>query len=500
MRFDSFVGGSYKSQAITADSERTVNWYVEPMEVPGATTRAALYPVPGVESLAEAYTGVGRAHFAMDGREFVIIGDWFSDVLEDGSLTSHGTLPAGASPVDTRTPATIDSNGDGGQELLIVSSGYAYYYDLTGDIDASVAVQIAALDGTATMGGYLDGYGLVLDADTSTLYASNLMDMTTWDTGTDFQQRNLAPDPWISMKVAGRYVWMFGEQTTEIWQDTGDRFPLAPIPGSTLNCGIAAPWSAAAIGNDVIWLARDANGRICVVRAGGVNPDVISTHPLEMAISGYSDIEDAVGDSYSDQGHAFYLLNFDTDGVTWVWDATTGIWHERGSWNSITHSFESWRPRFHAYAFDQHRVLDSGGGVAGFGTNHNRGLYRMSPTYTTDVNGNVIRRVRRAPAPMNENRRTFFPGFELDLEPGLGVSGTGQGSDPQVMMRMSDDGGKTWGTERMRSAGKMGEYSQRVRWNRLGAARRRVFEVSVTDPIPWRLTGAYLTPSPETET
>jgi hypothetical protein len=66
------------------------------------------------------------------------------------------------------------------------------------------------------------------------------------------------------------------------------------------------------------------------------------------------------------------------------------------------------------------------------------------------------------------------------------------GYDPQVMLRLSNDGGKTWISEQWRSAGKKGEYLHRVRWNRLGAARRRVFEVSVTDPIPWKLTGAYL--------
>ncbi|MEK9723025.1 MAG: PKD domain-containing protein [Rhodospirillaceae bacterium] len=66
------------------------------------------------------------------------------------------------------------------------------------------------------------------------------------------------------------------------------------------------------------------------------------------------------------------------------------------------------------------------------------------------------------------------------------------GTDPQVMLRVSNDGGKTWITEQWRSAGKTGEYLRRVRWNRLGVARRRVFEVIVTDPIAWKLTGAYV--------
>ena len=63
---------------------------------------------------------------------------------------------------------------------------------------------------------------------------------------------------------------------------------------------------------------------------------------------------------------------------------------------------------------------------------------------------------------------------------------------PQVMLRLSNDGGRTWLSEEMRGSGKVGEYGTRVGWNRLGAARRRVFEVVCTDSIPWRLTGAYL--------
>lgn len=66
------------------------------------------------------------------------------------------------------------------------------------------------------------------------------------------------------------------------------------------------------------------------------------------------------------------------------------------------------------------------------------------------------------------------------------------GVDPQVMLRISNDGGKTFGAEIKRTVGRVGEYSKRVRWNRLGQGRRRVWEVVVSDPIPWRCTGAYM--------
>jgi hypothetical protein len=60
------------------------------------------------------------------------------------------------------------------------------------------------------------------------------------------------------------------------------------------------------------------------------------------------------------------------------------------------------------------------------------------------------------------------------------------------MLRLSNDGAKTWIAEIWRSAGKLGEYGTRVMWSRLGAARKRVFEVSVTDSTQWRIMGAWL--------
>ncbi len=82
--------------------------------------------------------------------------------------------------------------------------------------------------------------------------------------------------------------------------------------------------------------------------------------------------------------------------------------------------------------------------------------------------------------------------LQLDMEVGLGLA-TGQGSDPQVMMRWSDDGGKTWSNEYMRSAGKQGEYKKRIIWRRLGRGRDRIFEFVVSDPIAFSIIDGWIT-------
>ncbi len=62
---------------------------------------------------------------------------------------------------------------------------------------------------------------------------------------------------------------------------------------------------------------------------------------------------------------------------------------------------------------------------------------------------------------------------------------------PQIMLRYSDDAGKTWSSEKWRSMGKVGEYKKRARWNRMGRFRQRVLELSISDPIPRYIMGAY---------
>lgn len=472
MRYPNFIGPSYESQAVTADQERTVNLYEERIESPGGTSRVALYPTPGVELIHMSAAPQGRANAYYAGRQFIIDGSFFFEIDSDGNVTFHAFVAT-----DDK-PATISYNGDGGGELFITSGGNGYLFVLATDTFST----IAALAGKATMGEQLDGYFLALDANTGTFYASDLLDGATWQTGVMFAQRNQAPDPWWSMIVNGKYIWLMGSETGEVWYNAGSSpFPFSPHPSGFITWGTAAQWSPKVCDSSLVWLGASKAGHGSILRATGFTPEVVSTYPVEYAIGRYGEIGDAYSDCYKEAGHTFYQISFGKANHTWVYDLQMQAWHERGTWDTVSNVYTLWRPRCHAFAFGEHVWLDVGGG----------GVYRMAIGLPNDINELPIRRLRRAPALQQENERIYYPGLELDLEPGLGLV-TGQGEDPQVMMRMSNDGGKTFGMERWRSAGKLGEYGKRVRWLRLGAARRRVFEVAFSDPTPWRLTAAYL--------
>ena len=68
--------------------------------------------------------------------------------------------------------------------------------------------------------------------------------------------------------------------------------------------------------------------------------------------------------------------------------------------------------------------------------------------------------------------------FEVTCETGVG---NGAVTDPQMMLRYSDDGGHTWSNEMWRSLGRVGEYRTRAVWRKLGQFRQRQMNLRITD-------------------
>lgn len=478
MRYPGFIGPHYISQSPTADNEALINFYVEPIESPGATVKAALYPTPGVNVLASAQVLldglVGRAHYAETGREFAVLGQYFVEYDSTGLATSYGTVT-----LDNQ-PATISGNGSAGNELFITSGGNGYLFDLTTNTFST----ITALAGIATMGDYLGGYFLALNVATGTVRMSDLFDGTTWDP-LQFFQRSAASDGWIGMKV-NQYLYLFGTETGEVWFNSGAfPIPFELHPSGRLQYGTAARWTPEVVGTSMCWLGAIQNGQGSVLRTSGFSVEVISDFSTHNRFDKFPIMADAIGDSYEEFGHIFYILTFPTANETWAFDTTTNMWAQRSTWNSATNHDDAWRPLYHAFAFGQHRMMDFRG---------NR-LYQLSSDFGLDVESLPIRRVRRPPALMDENKLVFVKRLELLLESGLGAV-TGQGSTPAVMLRWTKDGGKRFGNQTQRSAGALGEYGKRVIWNRCGAGRKMQPEFSFSDPIPWRILDCFVEAEP----
>jgi hypothetical protein len=224
----------------------------------------------------------------------------------------------------------------------------------------------------------------------------------------------------------------------------------------------------------------------------------ISTFAVETSLSSYPDISDLVSYSYQDGGHLFWVLYIPNTNCTWVYDVAESLWHKRAAWNPAAGTYGPHRSWNHSYAFGKHLVGDWG----------SANLYEMKLAYDTGGgvydfvtdNGMAIRRLRRSPTLVNEMAWIYHAELTVDFATGLGpqpplLDGDGNPRPPQAMLRWSDDRGSTWSNEHIVGMGFAGEYNTRAIWRRLGRSRYRVYELSVSDPVPVCIVDAYLAAS-----
>jgi hypothetical protein len=199
-------------------------------------------------------------------------------------------------------------------------------------------------------------------------------------------------------------------------------------------------------------------------------------------------MSDAIAYTYQQDGHAFYVLVFPSANTTWVYDVSTQAWHERAGFTNG--------------AFTRHRSNCQ----MSFNNKIIVGDFESGNIYSFDLevyadNGQIqkwLRTWRALPTGQNNLKRTAQHSLQLDCESGVGLN-LGQGSDPEVMLRWSDDGGHTWSNEHWATIGKIGQFYRRVFWRRLGMTlklRDRVYELSMTDPVKIAIVGAELILSP----
>lgn len=493
-----FVGPSYTSQSVLADCQRLMNWYVETVESASAKAALTLYPTPGLTVFSTIAKPV-RGLFPINGRVFGVGAGILYELKADGSVTNLGGVGNDFNLV------TMATNGTAGNQLAICSAGsvYIFYLKDTGNNLAGTLIQVGGIQGQASQIVFCDGYFVVtlrqLDGTgTNKFQVSSIEDGSTWNP-LSVQQISVFPENIGAMVQVFRQLWFFGiNGHAQVYYNSGaNQFtPFDVIQGAYMEEGINAPLSLCVLDNAPFWIGGNENGTGIAWRANGYAPVRVSNFAVETAWASYpAKCSDAIGYSYRDQGHTFWVIRFPSAnngfGATWVYDVAMQMWHERGYWSQQGFTgFSAHLSQCHCFAFNQHLVGDWNSG----------NVYSMAVGIYTD-NGTPIRRLRRAPHISSEDQRIFHAQMQIAVEVGDGpqpplVDGAGQPRAPQMMLRWSNDGGRTWSNEHWASAGQTGKYLDRVFWNRLGYARDRVYEIAVTDPVPWRIVDAYLRATP----
>jgi len=490
-----FVGPAYQAANPAQDNQLCINWFVESdpnepnpqapfLNAAEAKTALGLLGAPGLIALNTAYSGEARGSWTLPGgtAAIMVVG---SNVLKVVA-TSKGsaTVTFLGSMLSVSGHVSIRDNGSGHVAVLV--DGANLYTVNTSTWAFTTSTDPAFLQ--ATNVAEIDGWFIFNQPGTQKFYTSpNYWNGSTAFDGSYFALADNWPDNLVTLIENNRELWLLGEAHCEPWYNAGGaNFPFSRIEGAMIQVGCAAKHSVARTGHSLIWLARSERGGFGVIQTEGYRYNTISTPAIAYALNQYSTVSDAIGYVYSEEGHEFYVLTLPTADVTWVYDLSTGLWHQRASFDPVSGLFHRQRANCHC----------SLAGMQVVGDYTNGRIYWQTRTAYADDQYPLVA-LRRASHVWDKADRNRVNHSRLQLEffPGVGLL-TGQGSDPQAMLRWSDDGGQTWGNEHFASIGKIGETKNRAIWRRLGSSRDRVYEVRVSDPVKRDIVGASLQAAP----
>jgi hypothetical protein len=447
------IGQHSVGRSVDINSQTLVNMYAQ-VNVDGAKGPATLHCTPALALIGSIGNGPCRSTgIRWKDNAYFVSGAHLVGIDVSQVVTSKGTIA---------TTTGFVSMAASQVEVMFVDGQDGWLWDgttLTQIVDAGFVTLVP------THVTYIDGYFVVNDAFTGNFYISSLNDGSTWDL-LDVANAEANPDDITVLISTNRELWLFGNQLAELWYNSGNAdFPFEPYRSGVSEWGIHAPASLAKADEALFWLSSNREGANMVLSARGQSPLVISNRDIEWEIAQLGTTTDAIGWTYQYGGHTFYVLSFPTGDKTFVYDVSTQFWHRRKSWGIGRH-------RMYGTVFNRVHMA---------GDAFNGNFYRLDHAFFAD-NGEIIERVRTTQVTHKNRQRLRIDCLDLDIQTGVGTA-TGQGSDPQIVLHYSKDGGHSWSKGTWRSMGKLGEHGRRVRWFGLGIAYQWVFRFTVTDPV-----------------
>lgn len=447
------TGSTYKSRSLPLSAQVTRNLYPELVDNEAAKSKFVLQSFPGMKLFGSS-SGTDRGQFEHLGTVYRVLSTTLYSVDSSGVHTSLGTIAGTARCI---------FDGIGSNVVIANGSGKVYEYD-----GATVA-EITDSDLEAPLCVAHINNQIIFDGDGGRFATSDVGDATSIN-GLNYASAESNADDLIRPYVFNQLVYMMGDKTIEPWHNSGiGNPPFDRVEGGIIPVGLLARYSVA--NNDrFMYFLGDDNG---IYRIEGVaNAIKVSTIAIDRTIAEFTTVDDATGWCFSLEGQNFYKITFPSSDKSFCYAETSNQWFELSS------GIDAGRHRAssHAFAFRRNLIGDVDSG----------NLYEWDIDTFTDA-GNTIVRVRDTGPLHGEllgapGKRIEMDRFELIMERGVGLV-SGQGSDPVVMLQVSDDGGKTFSTERWGKIGKLGQFKIKVEWHALGSFFERIVRIKTSDPV-----------------
>jgi hypothetical protein len=435
---------AYQHRSKPVAAQRLVNCWLEKSPV-GAKNPVALIGSYGIADFTTAGTGYLRGGLVVKNVACVVSGTGLYRISSGGTATLLGTVP---------NLDRVSMAGDG-TNIMIVTGGDGYVWNGT------TVAQITDPDFPgADWVVYLDGYFVI--GINGEVYISDPFDPTAWN-ALEFASAEASPDDIVGAIVEKRELFIGGQDTIEVWMNTGNAdFPLERIPSGVCEIGLLSRFGFAKADNSVFFPATDFTVR----RMDGYTPVIISTPVISQAIEDLAD-KTMYGMTWTEGGHTMYGLT--SSEWTKVFDTSSQLWHDRKSYG-----YEYSRPMFALNTYNKWLMGDALSNKIG----------QLSADTFTEW-GDPLVMLGSAYVSAQDNAQITSGRLELAFEQGVGLA-TGQGSDPQVMMRQSFDDARKWTSEAWRDMGRIGETTKTAVWNRCGKVQHpvsRTLEFSISDPV-----------------
>lgn len=454
---------SARSRAPQLSNQKLLNYFVE-RQPPDAKSQAPLFGAPGIDTFTAAGPSPCRGNWAFNGVAYFVQGTVLYKVDKVGIATIVGDGIAGTN---------IVGMSDNGLQMCIVNGVNGWIYVDTTNTFTQITDPAFFSADTVT---FMDGYFVFDRKGTNEFFLSNLYDGLTYN-ALAFATAEAQPGFVIGTAQNLQLLFVFCSGHIELFYDAGTTpMPFARYQGSVLNYGTISPYSICSQDGALFFLGADK----VFYRLQANVPIRISTHPIEHLIEQDADITTVENFTLTIEGHKLIFWTFPSSNITLCFDISTGKWHDRDSVNANFISLGRYRGRTALAIYNETLLGDAIDGRIG---KLNWGTY-------TEY-GLPMRGLIHSANQQQDRRRVFCSRFELDCQVGVGLT-SGQGSDPQVMLRRSIDGGMTYSLgEPWRSLGREGQYTTRLRWLRQGQGRQMMWQLIVTDPVPRTIIQAH---------
>ena len=414
---------------------------------------------PGLAPFADVGTGPVRCVFkqlgTFNGDILAVSGPSLYRVTEAAAVTSLGFITGSG-----RCQIAA------GQGRALVASGTDCY-----STDGATVTQINMPDSVPVQSvAYINGYFILTQAGSQRWYWIAPGDT---DPGAlSFASAENSPDNIARVERIGDELWFFGEgNSTEVWVPTGNAdLPFQRVEGRLYNQGTANRDTVVRLDNTLFWVGTDK-----VVYRGDSVPIRISDSSVEEMLAAV-DVSSLRAWAFAYQGHSFYCLTIGELG-TRVFDVSNSTWPEFASYG---------RPAWRA-----HIGAQTDGSLIIAGDDEIGKLWKLDPARANDNGTPLIREISGGVAVLG--KPISCSSFSVLAATGR-ANANGNGSDPVIEVRWSDDGGNIWGAWRQISLGKRGEYGREVALTRLGMVRApgRLFHLRMSEDTIFRLSYARM--------